>query len=350
MSLTASVELKRAAFTLNVTASLPDCGITAIFGPSGCGKTTLLRIIAGLEQDACGSVQFRGEHWLGKHANLAAWQRPVGMVFQNASLFPHLHVQGNLEYAIRRATPRPNNDFVARIVNLTGLSSLLKRKPEQLSGGQQQRVAIARALVAQPSLLLMDEPLANLDGQARHELLQLLRQVHTELNIPILYVSHQLDEVVQLADHLLFMQGGQASAVGALQDQLNSARGRELCGGASVLFVQAEGVPGDDGIQRLGIGEQILRIPDPGYPAERLLIYASDISISRELRQDSSITNQLRVELESIQPAQHPAEVFLQLRLDEQHVLARITRQSAERLQLAPGQQVIAHVKAVALR
>ncbi|MCC5879588.1 MAG: molybdenum ABC transporter ATP-binding protein [Idiomarina sp.] len=350
MSLIISVAFQRDSFALDVNACLPTSGITAIFGPSGCGKTTLLRAVAGLEEQVSGSILFNGDTWLTAQSAMPAWQRPVGMVFQTPSLFPHLTVAGNLQYARKRATQRQDSLSVERITQLTGIGELLSRKPDQLSGGQQQRVAIARALVGCPALLLMDEPLANLDGGARHELLLLLRQIHIELDIPILYVSHQLDEVVQLADHLMFMQNGQGKLVDGLQAQLNSERGRQLSGGANVVFVQPCDTQQITNMQVLQVGEQKLQIPDPGYAVDRLLIYANDISMSREAWADSSITNQLSVQLESIEPATHQAEVFLKLRLGSQYLLARITRQSAARLQLQAGQQLIAHVKAVALR
>ena len=176
-------------------------GVTALFGQSGCGKTTLLRCIAGLERSV-GRLEVNGEVWQDEMNFLPTHQRPIGYVFQEASLFAHLTVRGNLEYGKRRALRRMTSaDFsnFDSVVDLLGVGALLERKPDRLSGGERQRVAIARALLASPRLLLMDEPLAALDHARKQEILPYLERLHEELDIPVIYVSHAPDEVARPA-------------------------------------------------------------------------------------------------------------------------------------------------------
>ncbi|MDP1536360.1 MAG: molybdenum ABC transporter ATP-binding protein [Burkholderiales bacterium] len=224
-------------FTLDVDLELPSRGVTALFGHSGSGKTTLLRCIAGLERTANGYLAIDGTLWQDGASFLPTHRRPIGYVFQEASLFPHLSVRGNLEYGAKRAQSlpareggagggranlcRPASADFSHIVELLGIGTLLDRKPERLSGGERQRVAIARALLTAPRLLLMDEPLAALDLARKNEILPYLERLHDELEIPVLYVSHAPDEVARLADHLVVMDGGRAVAQGPLADVLS---------------------------------------------------------------------------------------------------------------------------------
>jgi molybdate transport system ATP-binding protein len=232
----ASLLLRRPAFTLDLSLALPSRGVSALFGPSGCGKTTVLRALAGLER-AAGSVRVDGEVWQDDQAArfVPTHQRALGYVIQEAALFAHLNVLENLRYAQRRAQPastsrpshflRPSHPSRQRVtldstVELLGIGPLLRRQTHSLSGGERQRVAIARALASQPRLLLMDEPLAALDAERKAEILPTLQRLHAELALPIVYVSHAINEVARLADHVVLMQAGRAVAVGPAAQML----------------------------------------------------------------------------------------------------------------------------------
>ncbi|HEX6735124.1 MAG TPA: molybdenum ABC transporter ATP-binding protein, partial [Azonexus sp.] len=205
-------------FALDVDLTLPGRGVTALFGPSGSGKTTLLRCIAGLERAPHGRVAFNGQVWQDDASWLPTHRRPLGYVFQEASLFPHLDVLGNLRYGLKRSGARPAG--LEQAIELLGIGHLLKRRPDTLSGGERQRVGIARALAVGPEILLMDEPLAALDLKRKQEILPYLERLHDELDIPVLYVSHAPDEVARLADHIVVLDSGRVVAAGPLGETL----------------------------------------------------------------------------------------------------------------------------------
>ncbi|MDP2805984.1 MAG: molybdenum ABC transporter ATP-binding protein, partial [Gallionellaceae bacterium] len=205
-------------FALDASFAAPAVGVTALFGPSGSGKTTLLRCIAGLERVA-GTLHVNGEIWQDEKTFLPIHKRPLGYVFQEASLFPHLSVRANLEYGYKRIAPDERKVHLEQVVEWLGLSHLIDRNnPTQLSGGERQRVAIARALLTSPRILLMDEPLSALDATSKQDILPYLERLHRELNIPVLYVSHALDEVTRLADHLVLLEKGRVIASGELHE------------------------------------------------------------------------------------------------------------------------------------
>ncbi|MGD9255972.1 MAG: ATP-binding cassette domain-containing protein, partial [Chromatiales bacterium] len=189
MSIEVRFRDNREGFSLDIDLSLPDRGITALFGPSGCGKTTLLRAIAGLEPGIRGRLEVAGQTWQAENIFLPAHKRPLGYVFQQPELFPHLDVRRNLQYGMKRLPAAKRKVSIDDAVSLLGIAHLLDRRPDQLSGGEQQRVAIARALAVSPGILLMDEPLSALDEARRQEILPWLESLHDELDIPVLYVS-----------------------------------------------------------------------------------------------------------------------------------------------------------------
>ena len=213
--LAAQLSVAYPGFTLDVDLQLPGQGVTALFGPSGCGKTTCLRALAGLER-AHGRVEVHGEVWQDSARQL--WRpthaRGLGYVFQEASLFDHLSVRGNIDYGLRRTPPTRRQVALEQAVELLGIGALMDRRPHALSGGERQRVAIARALATSPRLLLMDEPLAALDAQRKAEVLPYLERLHRTLHIPVLYVSHSIDEVTRLAGHMVLMREGRVRAQG----------------------------------------------------------------------------------------------------------------------------------------
>jgi molybdate transport system ATP-binding protein len=229
MNIHLKLDVARADFDVSVDVQLPAHGITVIYGPSGCGKTTLLRCVAGLEPSARGVVQLGHEVWQNdaQHVRLPTHQRALGYVFQEASLFEHLDVADNLAYGHQRAEKFSRNAMskvvVEQATELLGIGHLLKRRSHELSGGERQRVAIARALVTQPRLLLLDEPLAALDHARRQEVLPWLEKLRDDLNIPMLYVTHAVDEVARLADTLVVMNEGRVQANGPVADVLTQA-------------------------------------------------------------------------------------------------------------------------------
>jgi molybdate transport system ATP-binding protein len=336
-----------------VDLALPARGVTALFGPSGSGKTTLLRCIAGLEKPDEGRLVVDGRPWQDERIALPPHRRPLGYVFQEASLFPHLSVLGNLRFGLKRAQGTSRADLDAAI-ELLGIAPLLDRRPEHLSGGERQRVAIARALAVAPRVLLMDEPLAALDLARKQEILPYLERLHRELDIPLLYVSHLPDEVARLADHLVVLDQGRVRAHGPLSEtvsrldlplHLGEDRG-------VVLDAQVDAVDGQWHLARLAFDGGQLWTPDPGLPPGRRLrvrLLARDVSLAREHPGRSSIQNVMRGVVEAWADERHPGLVIVAVRVGAARVLARLTRRSLDALQLQPGDAVWVQVKSVAL-
>ncbi|MFC5302399.1 molybdenum ABC transporter ATP-binding protein [Azospira restricta] len=351
------LQLARPDFALDVDLHLPARGVSAIFGASGSGKTTLLRAVAGLERHAQGRLQVAGEVWQDSAGGVFVppHRRPLGYVFQDAALFPHLTVRDNLVFGRRRTGDATPPD-AAPVVGLLGLAPLLDRRPDGLSGGERQRVAIARALLAQPRLLLMDEPLAALDERRKAEFLPWLEKLHDELEIPVLYVSHSLPEVARLADYLVLLEGGRVRAAGALGEllprlDLPLSHGEE----AFVVIAATVGAyDADYALARLdfsGSAGQSLWAPSPPRPlgaAVRVRIQARDVSLALSAQHDSSILNTLAATVVGLD-AQPPGRALARLDAGGSALLARLTRKSLDQLGIQVGQTVFAQVKSVAL-
>jgi molybdate transport system ATP-binding protein len=352
MSITAQFKLAYSGFALDVDLDLPGRGVTALFGPSGSGKTTLLRCIAGLERGA-GRLEVNGETWQDEDSFVPTHRRALGYVFQDARLFAHLNVSRNLDYGMFRTTG-PAAGARESVIELLGLGPLLKRLPERLSGGEQQRVAIARALLTSPRLLLMDEPLASLDLARKHEILPYLERLHDELEIPVLYVSHAADEVTRLADHIVVMESGRGVAQGSLSETLARVD-LPIRLGEDVGVVFEATVAERDAewhLARVEFDGGELWVRDSGAALGqrvRLRILARDVSIAASRHEDVSIMNILPATVTAHVGEDHPALVLVQLLLGNTTLLVRLTRRSAQRLDLAPGRQVWAQIKAVAL-
>ncbi|MBQ0713164.1 MAG: molybdenum ABC transporter ATP-binding protein [Porticoccus sp.] len=350
---------QEADFTLAIKAQLPSKGITAIYGPSGCGKTTLLRCIAGLEQ-ADHSQLHIGADDLGA---LPAKQRQLGYVFQEDRLFPHLSVDGNLNFAWKRRFS-DNGPSKQQVIAWLDIEILLDRKPDQLSGGQKQRVAIARALLTAPRCLLLDEPLAGVDSKARNPILRHLETLAENLSIPMVYVSHNLDEITRLADHLIIMDQGRLVAEGPLLDMLSRLDLDVTRQESAAVVLNTRIVDHDDrysltqlalsldsGVSLGSESDAQLSVGqlsgEPGNTV-RVRIPSRDVSIALERPSQSSILNILPgviSEIESIDGAR----VIIKTEVAGQAILARITRKSMEHLQLETGKQVYLQIKTVAL-
>ena len=209
-----ALRLKRHAFDLDVDFTLPTQGITALFGASGSGKTTILRCLAGLDRVKHARIRMGESTWQDEHVFIPTHRRALGYVFQENSLFPHLSIKHNLEYGLKRSPKERQKYTLEQVVAWLGLSDLLQRHPHQLSGGQRQRVAVGRAILTSPELLLMDEPLSNLDQGSKNEILPYLKRLSIEAKIPMIYVSHALTEVLYLADTLVLIDQGRIAAQG----------------------------------------------------------------------------------------------------------------------------------------
>ncbi len=349
-------ELKRADNSLNITLKLPMRGITGIFGESGSGKTSLLRCIAGLETPTTGQLTIDGEVWQDTTQNIsrAIHDRHIGYVFQEPRLFSHLNVRGNLEYARRRSHNADNGVGFEQIVALLGLTHLLHRMPGELSGGEAQRVAIARALLRAPRLVLMDEPLAALDRARKDEILPFLDRLHTELSLPILYVSHSIEEVCRLCDHLVVIDRGQILADGDIQSVLVDLDLSLLAGeeAGSVIEGTIDGYDTEYDLTRLKFSGGTLLIPgrfgQENTPL-RLRIRAGDVSLCRSRPNDSSILNIIPVTVDEILSGDGPY-ALVRLRAGSDLLTARLTRRSSHQLGLKSGDRLLAQIKSVAVR
>jgi molybdate transport system ATP-binding protein len=347
--------LQHGDFALDAAFSAAPRGVTALFGPSGSGKTTILRCIAGLER-AQGELSFNGEVWQDAHTFMPAHRRPIGYVFQEASLFPHLPVRGNLEFGWKRIDPAQRRVGFDEAVQLLGIASLLPRDPRHLSGGERQRVAIARALLTSPRLLLMDEPLSALDTRSKAEILPYLERLHDELEIPVIYVSHAPDEVARLADTLVLMEQGRVVASGAIGEMLLRLDLPLAHGDDSSAVIDAVVTEHDDHYHLTSLAFDggsmtVGRSTQPVGAHVRLRILARDVSLALERNTGSSILNILPAQVMAMENA-GPSQVLVKLCAGSggrSPLLARITRKSADALGLVVGKSLYVQIKSVAL-
>ena len=355
MAIRARIRLDRGDFLLDVDLDLPEHGISALFGHSGSGKTTILRAIAGLERAPGGLVALGDEIWQDDAAGIfvPVHKRPLGYVFQEASLFAHLSVRANLEFGRKRVPAAERRFDVAPVTDLLGIGHLLERRPHQLSGGERQRVGIARALLASPRLLLMDEPLAALDLRRKQEILPYLERLHDELAIPILYVSHAPDEVARLADHLVLLDAGKVVASGPLSETLARADlPPAFADDAGVVLDTTLAGHEPDFLSRLDFPGGALYVGQRGEAIGsrlRCRLHARDVSLALERPHGTSIVNVLPAVVTAVADTDVPGHVLVQLRVGPSPLLARITERSRRELAIAPGQQLWAQVKGVAL-
>lgn len=340
-------------FRLDVDLELPARGVTALFGHSGSGKTTLLRCMAGLERAASGRMAFKGQIWQDAHTWLPTHRRPLGYVFQEASLFPHLSVMGNLRYGQKRAKVA-QKIALDQAIELLGIGHLLERRPDLLSGGERQRVGIARALAVSPDILLMDEPLAALDLKRKREILPYLERLHDELDIPVLYVSHSPDEVARLADYLVALDGGRVVAHGPLGATLARLD-------LPIRLGEDVGVVVDAQLGEVDSEWHLARVDFPGgslWTRDRALsrgkrvrirVLARDVSLSVAAPGASSIQNVFQGLVESLGDDEHPGLLLVRVQVGATQFVARLTRRSAAQLGVEVGLKVYVQVKSVAL-
>ena len=344
---------------LDIDTVIPSTGVTAIFGHSGSGKTSLLRCIAGLEKAEQGQLVINETCWQDSQTFLPTHKRPIGYVFQEASLFSHLNAQKNLNYAIKRADHPVSPELYQRIIDVMGIESILDRFPNQLSGGERQRIAIARALLIQPRLLLMDEPLAALDQQRKQEILPYLESLHKSFNIPILYVSHSMDEVARLADHIIVLDQGKIIAEGELTQVFSRIDLPKRLEEESGVILNGTVIEKDEqwNLMRIAFAQGEIWLADNGESLQqnvRIRILAKDVSLALQNHDDTSIVNRLLVTVEDIKSDQDKAMSLVRLSMGKEslvseYLVAKLTQKSVHHLQLKVGLSIWAQIKSVAL-
>lgn len=342
-----SIQKRLGDFHLETTFEAP-AGVTAIFGPSGSGKTSVVNAFAGLMRPDAGRICVDGTVLFDaeNRIDLPPQRRRIGYVFQDARLFPHMTVLRNLHYG--------GSHDAARIIDLLGLGDLLDRMPSGLSGGERQRVALGRALMCDPQMLLMDEPLAALDVPRKAEILPYIERLRDEVQIPILYVTHDVSEVARLATTLVILDAGKVATAGPVGKVLSQPELVPLLGvraAGAVLTTKVAGRLLDDGLTELVFSGG--RIILPGIlgvlgQTVRLRIPAQDVILSREAPTGISALNVLPVEITRLEQGRGPG-VIVGLKAGNDPLLARVTRRSAERMGLAVGQNIFAIIKATAV-
>ncbi len=351
-----SVTKRLGEFSLDMGFSCESAGVTAVFGRSGAGKTTLVNLLAGLLRPDAGRIAVNGRVLFDSATgvDLPPERRRLGYVFQEGRLFPHLSVRGNLGYGLKRTPPAERRISLEQIVALLGLEALLARRPRDLSGGEKQRVALGRALLANPRLLLMDEPLAALDQQRKDEVLPFIERLRDELSVPIVYVSHAMEEVVRLADTLVLVSEGRTVAVGPLDELTSRLDLRPLTGRYEAgAVIQARVSRHDEAfaLSELAFDGGILRVPrldlEPGAEL-RIRIRARDVALALAPPRDISVLNVFPGVVRDIS-SEPGAQVDILLDVGGTPLWARITARSRHDLGLAPGARVYALVKAVAI-
>jgi molybdate transport system ATP-binding protein len=335
-------------FTLAASFEGPAPGITVLFGPSGSGKSTVLKAMAGLLRPRHLNIELNGE----KLHKLPAHRRRIGMVFQDGRLFPHMTVKENLLYGLKRA--ERGKIYVNETLTLLGIEPLLQRRPATLSGGERQRVAIGRALLGQPRLLLMDEPLASLDGPRRAEILPYLTRLRDTLRLPIVYVTHAYDEVQYLANHVVLLEAGRVLAAGTLGEM--AARvdlplaARDDAAGILTGYLHSH--EPDRRLSVIACGGQIYFVPrqdlEPLAPV-RLRIPAREVILGLDAPRDISVNNVVPAVVCAVGRDEATHAALVEIDVGGGSILSRITVDAAERLRLRPGASVLAFIKSMSV-
>ncbi len=342
------------ALALDVRFQVEAGGITALFGRSGAGKTSIVNLIAGLRRPESGRIALNGETLFDSERGIDVppERRRIGYVFQEGRLFPHLTVAGNLRYGMKRVRADERTVSLDHVVALLGLGGFLERSPAELSGGEKQRVALGRALLSSPRLLLMDEPLASLDASRKADILPFIEGLRDELNIPVVYVSHVIDEIVRLADRVVLISDGHVAAQGPVDNVMSRIDLQPLTGryeAGAVVTATVRGHDADYDLTELAFAGGILQIPGINVAAGaevRVRIRARDVALSIEEPKGLSIRNVFRGTVTDISVGGAFADVVVDVGTP---VWARITARSLDELKLAPGSNVFALVKSVAI-
>lgn len=361
MSLKGHLRLQKNNFTLDTGEfEIPVKGVTAIFGHSGSGKTTFLRCLAGLEKDAMGVLTVASDKhhppqtWLNNAQSMPVHKRKLGYVFQEASLFAHLNVEKNLRYGLKRAKIARFIEF-KQVVEWLGLATLLNRDVQTLSGGERQRVAIGRTLLSQPTILMMDEPMAALDLFSKRSIMPYLEKLRDALDIPILYISHSPEEVERLADTVVFMAQGKITEIEPISEALNR-RGTPLYQIAEPRSVMAAKVIKhceEDALTLVKSGDASLWVPrlsEAVGETVRVLVAAQNVSLMFEVPQQTTILNHLKVRIETIEPF-NETSLLLRLKVGTENwpLLAQVTKRSVNKMALTEGVSLFAAIKSASI-
>lgn len=344
---------QRGNFDFDVALNLPVLGTLGVYGPSGAGKSTLLNMIAGITKPDTGYLTL--DHQALFHSenriNTPIHKRHIGLVFQDSRLFPHLTVKDNLCYGYRLLAPAERRLGFAQILELLELTPLLEQKPHALSGGQKQRVALGRALLTSPRLLLMDEPLASLDTRLKQQILPFLRRIKNELNIPMIYVSHAIDEILYLTSEIAMIDQGRLLTQGVFHEVMQQIPALSLAqslGLENVLHGQVQAHLPDEGYTVTTLGGQLLRIPlirAAIGEAVSVSIAASNVALSTQKIEGVTIQNQLAGMVLDIQTIQHKTLVTIQLENSNARFMAEVTANSVQHLQLQPKSKLYCLIK-----
>ncbi|UEM03289.1 molybdenum ABC transporter ATP-binding protein [Skermanella rosea] len=350
-----AIRRRQGAFDLDIRFQAPSRGVTALFGRSGSGKSSVINAIAGLARPDAGHILLDGAALFdsARRIDVPAERRRTGYVFQDSRLFPHMSVQDNLLYGMRRVPKEERRIALEPVVDLLGIGGLLRRRPYSLSGGEKQRVAVGRALLAQPRILLMDEPLASLDAERKAEILPYIERLRDELNIPIVFVSHSVDEVVRLATTLVLVADGRVKAAGTVAELSVRLDVGAVIGGLEAGAVLDTTVAGHDpatGLTELRFPGGTLTVPlldlAVGQPL-RVRIQARDVILALEPPSRISVHNMLEGRIVELGEAAGPSR-DVRIDIGGSFLLARVTRHSVDRLGLGVGTPVFALVKSVA--
>ena len=338
------------SFELNVDCILRQ-KFTAFLGESGSGKTTLLNCISGTLTPDNGRIEFGNKSFYDSDSrvNVAPEKRRIGYVFQEGYLFPHLTIEQNIRYG-QTATARKQRQSISQVLDIMEISDLLKRYPRQLSTGQRQRVAIARAITMQPTMLLMDEPLASLDSGLKSRIIPYLYHIKNAYEIPILYATHAISEVMALADVAFIISDGKITFKGEPYKMLTTPSAlpiANITGVENILTLPIVTSDKEKGITALAIGTQHLVIPYIDRPIKEeapIAIRAEDIIISLEDNLPISARNILKGTIETIEN-----QSLLSINVEQVHLTVKITPDACEQLQLYQGKKVYCVIKANAV-
>ncbi len=350
------VEKRLSSFQVTSRFECGSSGIVALFGRSGAGKSSIVNMLAGLVKPDRGRIQIQDRVLFDSTADIDVppQQRRLGYVFQEDRLFPHLSVRSNLLYGWKRAPKTERRINLEQVVTLLGIESLLERRPSKLSGGEKQRVALGRALLANPHLLLMDEPLAALDQARKEDVLPFIERLRDDFDLPIIYVSHSMEEIVRLADTIVLISEGQVEAVGPVDDVMGRLDLRPLTGryeAGAVITAEISAHDADFGLTELRFGGGLLRIPLLEAPVGTLLrlrIRARDVSLALSPPVGVSIQNIFPARIIDVGSETGP-QVDLRLDAGGAIVWARVTKRAQASLGLVPGREIFAMVKAIAV-
>lgn len=350
------VEKNLSSFQLTSRFECDSSGVIALFGRSGAGKSSIVNMLAGLLKPDRGRIEIKDRVLFDsiEDVDVPPQERRLGYVFQEDRLFPHLSVRSNLLYGWKRAPQAERRIELEQVISLLGIEALLERRPSRLSGGEKQRVALGRALLANPHLLLMDEPLAALDQARKEDVLPFIERLRDDFDLPIIYVSHSMEEIVRLADTMVLVSDGQVEAVGAVDDVMGRLDLRPLTGRYEAGAVVTAEISAHDsafGLTELRFGGGTLRIPLLEAPIGTLLrlrIRARDVSLALTPPSDISIQNIFKARISDIGSETGP-QVDLRLDAGGAIVWARITKRALSSLGLAPGKEIFAMVKAIAV-